>query len=193
METRLATITTGITQLTDDGPVYRGRGPPTWPPHGRSRMWPTGSGTPRANVTAGGSPGDADGEPSRAGAPAWAPVALGPLPEIGSSDRMRWAVVMAGALDPLRADLRPEAVTRTARQVAASMVEVLAPPAGGGNGGGPVRTPSEVDRCRRRGADLAGARRRPAMDRLDRRAAHRGAWRRHPPASWSGRSTRPWS
>jgi citrate synthase len=50
---------------------------------------------------------------------------------------MRWALVMAGALDPLRADLRPEAVTRTARRVAATMVAVLAPPAGGGRGGQP--------------------------------------------------------
>ena len=35
---------------------------------------------------------------------------------------------MAGALDPLRADLRPEAVTRTARRVVASMVAMVAVP-----------------------------------------------------------------
>ena len=60
----------------------------------------------------------------------------GPPPAIGPSDRMRWAVVMAGAADPLRADLRPEAVTRTARRVAASMVACWrsrpVPPAGTG-------------------------------------------------------------
>jgi citrate synthase len=44
---------------------------------------------------------------------------------------MRWAVVMAGAHDPLRADLRPESITRVARQVAASMVEVLPAPVEG--------------------------------------------------------------
>jgi citrate synthase len=35
---------------------------------------------------------------------------------------------MAGALDPLRADLRPEAVVRTARRVVASMVAMVAAP-----------------------------------------------------------------
>jgi citrate synthase len=47
---------------------------------------------------------------------------------------MRWTAVMAGALDPLRSDSRPEAVTRAARRVAASMVEVLA--LAGHEGGG---------------------------------------------------------
>jgi citrate synthase len=44
---------------------------------------------------------------------------------MGASDLMRWAVVMAGARNPLRADLRPTSVIRTARQVAASMVDLL--------------------------------------------------------------------
>jgi citrate synthase len=142
VETRLATITTGITQLTDDGPIYRGRRATdlatAWAFEEAAHwLWDAeGHGRQR-----GPGPGDADGAPSGEGGPAWLPVALGPLPEIGPSDRMRWAVVMAGALDPLRADLRPEAVTRTARRVAASMVEVLAPPAGGGNGGRPGDTP----------------------------------------------------
>jgi citrate synthase len=51
---------------------------------------------------------------------------------------MSWAVVMAGAHDPLRADLRPEAVVRTARRVAASMVDVLPPPGGGRVGAEPA-------------------------------------------------------
>ena len=55
----------------------------------------------------------------------WSALALGRPPEVGTSDRIRWAVVMAGALDPLRADLRPEAVIRTARRLTASMVDVL--------------------------------------------------------------------
>ncbi len=41
---------------------------------------------------------------------------------------MRWVVVMAGAGDRLRSDLRPEVVTHTAARVAASMVEALAWP-----------------------------------------------------------------
>ena len=43
---------------------------------------------------------------------------------------------MAGARNPLRSDLRPEAVIRTARRVAASLVEVLptADPGSGGTG-----------------------------------------------------------
>jgi citrate synthase len=119
VETRMATVTTGVTQLTDDGPFFRGR-PATelavtmsfedvadwlwWGPGG-----PVG-------------PGDRDPPVAR---PAWSPVDLGPPPEMASSDRMRWVVVMAGARDRLRADLRPGVVTRTASRVAASMVESL--------------------------------------------------------------------
>ena len=53
------------------------------------------------------------------------PLDLGPPPTMSPSDRMRWVVVMAGARDRLRSDLRPEVVTATARRVAASMVEAL--------------------------------------------------------------------
>jgi citrate synthase len=42
-------------------------------------------------------------------------------------DRMRWALVLCGATDPLRADLRPAAVTRAARRVAAALTEVVGP------------------------------------------------------------------
>ena len=131
VETRLATITTGITQLTDDGPVYRGRratGLATAWTFEETAEWlwdAEGHGPELGGATA-----DRGAAPLGEEAPTWLPAALGPLPEVGSSDRMRWALVMAGALDPLRADLRPEAVTRTARRVAASMVGVLGPPAG---------------------------------------------------------------
>jgi citrate synthase len=47
---------------------------------------------------------------------------------------MRWAAVMAGAGDPLRADLRPEVVSRKAAGLAATMVEVLPGAAGGESG-----------------------------------------------------------
>jgi citrate synthase len=45
---------------------------------------------------------------------------------------------MAGAADPLRADLRPEVVTETASRIAASMVEVLARPRPTDGGAEPV-------------------------------------------------------
>jgi citrate synthase len=114
VETRMATITTGITQLTDDGPVYRGLRATDLATRYRYEevaewLW---------NV-------DSEGAVDIRPGPEWVALDLGRPPEIGTSDRMRWAAVMAGAADPLRSDLRPEAVIRAARQVAASMVEVL--------------------------------------------------------------------
>jgi citrate synthase len=127
VETRMATITTGITQLSDEGPVYRGR-PATElamsTPYEEVAEWLWGM-APLASVGSGSGYG-----PVRDGA-MWAPLSLGTPPSVGSSDRMRWAVVMAGAHNPLRADLRPEAVIRTARQVAASLVDVLPLATGG--------------------------------------------------------------
>jgi citrate synthase len=132
VETRMVTITTGITQLADEGPIYRGRR--------ASELATQASYEEVAELLwdlPGARPGG-DDDPARAArdgsaarreqGPAWTALPLGRPPEVGSSDRMRWAVVMAGAHDPLRADLRPESITRTARRVAASMVEVLPPP-----------------------------------------------------------------
>src|SRR5580693_2532688 len=80
--TRLATITTAVTQLHQDlRPLYRGR---------------------RATD-------------------------LGPCPLVHTFDRMRWALVMCGATDPLRADLRPSAVARAARRSAAALADAVAP------------------------------------------------------------------
>ena len=124
VETRLATVTTSITQLREDGPAYRGvpavdlassasfEEVAEWlwnvdPEDGSSRM---GNGVPR---------------PPAGSGLRWESLPLGDHPEMGSMDMMRWAVVMAGAHNPLRADLRPASVTRTARGVAASMVELL--------------------------------------------------------------------
>ena len=114
VETRMATITTGITQLTDEGPLYRGRRATDLATQSRFEevaelLWDAADHGPVDR--------------------SWAPVAVGDPPGFGSSDRMRWAAVMAGALDPLRADLRPEAVARTARHLTATMVEVLPGPA----------------------------------------------------------------
>ena len=84
VETRLATITTGITQLTDDGPIYRGRLATdlaiAWA-FEEAADWLWDAEGPSAKL--GRAPADAGGGPSRDGAPAWLPVALGPLPRSG--------------------------------------------------------------------------------------------------------------
>jgi citrate synthase len=117
---RLATVATSVTQLRADGPAYRGI--PAVELAGRTPyeevaelLW-----------------GDA-GEPD-AGRP-WEPCRLPRRPAMGASDRLRWAVVLAGAADPLRADLRPEAVVRTARRLVATAVAALP---GDGPDTGPV-------------------------------------------------------
>ena len=116
VETRMATVTTAVTQLTDDGPVYRGvravdlattaafEDVADW-------LWQGSARSDGPGVTGPFEP--------------WVPLELGPLPAMSPSDRMRWVVVMAGARDRLRSDLRPEAVAGTASRVAASMVEAL--------------------------------------------------------------------
>jgi citrate synthase len=130
VETRMVTITTGITQLTDDGPIYRGRRATelaTELPYEAVAEWLWD--VPDDPPGAGGLP---SGQGQR-----WTAAPLDPPPGLGSSDRMRWAVVMAGAHDALRADLRPASVTRAARRVAAAMVEALPPPVGPPAGGHP--------------------------------------------------------
>jgi citrate synthase len=113
-ETRLATVTTSTTLLRDDGPVYRG--------------------TP-ATVLATTVPYEEAAELLWRGDPGaatpWTPFALQPPESLGASDRLRWAVVMAGAGDPLRSDLRPASVIAVARRLVATMVDVLpGPPRG---------------------------------------------------------------
>ncbi len=153
VETRLATVTTSITQLRDDGPAYRGVAAvdlassasfeevAEWlwnvdPDDGSSRP---GNGLPRPAARSAGRP--------------WESLELGDHPEMGSMDMMRWAVVMAGAHNPLRADLRPASIVRTARRVAASMVELLP-----GSPGPPVplELPDGVDRAGSIAERLAG-------------------------------------
>jgi citrate synthase len=117
VETGLATITTGVTQLRAGGPYYRGR-PAT---ELASRMtfeevaallWET----------------EVEGD--------WTPPDLGKCPLTLVSDRMRWALVMCGANDPSRADLSPGAVIRAARRVIAALTSVAVPGPGGGGGSG---------------------------------------------------------
>jgi citrate synthase len=119
VESRMVTVTTGVTQLTDEGPVYRGRratdlAVTTAYEDVAEWLWnaPTGSGDVGVQQVF---------EP-------WTGFDLGPPPEMTAPDRMRWVVVMAGARDRLRSDLRPETVIGTAARVAASMVEALAWP-----------------------------------------------------------------
>jgi len=121
VESRLATVTTGVTQLRDDGPAYRGR--PVAELAAGARYEEV------ADLLWGAEPGP------------WDPVALGPPPELGTSELLRWAALMTGAGDPLRADLRPEAVTAAARRLVATMVEALpavGPSAAAPGHGGPL-------------------------------------------------------
>jgi citrate synthase len=113
VESGLATVTTGVTQLREGGPYYRGH-PAT---ELASRMtfeevaallWGT----------------EAEGD--------WTPPELGECPLVRVSDRMRWTLVMCGADDPSRADLSPVAVTRAARRVIAALIEVVPGPEGSG-------------------------------------------------------------
>jgi citrate synthase len=107
--TRLATVTTGVTQLDQQrGPIYRGR-PATELARTHSFeevaaiLWQSEEG------------GD------------WAAPDLGPCPLMPTLERMRWALVLCGASDPLRADLRPAAVARAARRIAAALTDVVGP------------------------------------------------------------------
>ncbi len=121
--TRLATITTGVTQLSQEaGPLYRGRAATELATSMRFEdvaefLWRS----------------DEAGD--------WSPPDLGPCPLEHTLDRMRWALVLCGATDPLRADLRPAAVTRAARRSAAALAAVVGTPPRGdpaADGGVPI-------------------------------------------------------
>jgi citrate synthase len=143
VETRMATIATGVTQLTDEGPVYRGRRAVDL---ATSAAFEEVAALLWRQVDTG---------------PVWEPVDLGAPPEIGPSDRMRWAVVMAGARDPLRADLRPEVVWKKAASMAATMVEVLPWPEFRSADDGTEATPADAGPHPDHALVLADGRRRP--------------------------------
>jgi citrate synthase len=112
--TRMATITTGVTQLNQDlGPIYRGRLATElageWQFEDLAELlWQSEGG------------GD------------WRAPDLGPCPLPATFDRMRWALVVCGASDPLRSDRRPPAVASAARRATAALTDVVGPaPAGG--------------------------------------------------------------
>ncbi len=112
VETRMVTITTSVAQLTDRGPLYRGQP--------AVELAETASFEQAAEVVWG---TGVDVDPA-----AWTQLELGPPPdEFSALDRIRWAVLTAGAHDPLRSDMRPERVIRTARHLVATAVGVLDP------------------------------------------------------------------
>ena len=105
--TRLATVTTGVTRLDlRAGPVYRGRPAVELAEdllfeQVAELLWHSEA------------PGD------------WRAPELGTCPLANTFDRMRWALLMCGATDNLRADLRPEAVARAARRSAAALTAAV--------------------------------------------------------------------
>ncbi len=107
--TRLATVTTAVTQLDQElGPLYRGHRATELAVHASFEevaelLWQTET------------EGGAD----------WVAPDLGPCPLVHTFDRMRWALVVCGATDPLRSDLRPAAVARAARRSAAALVAAI--------------------------------------------------------------------
>jgi citrate synthase len=56
----------------------------------------------------------------------WVPATSGPPPPgLAVRDLLRWSVVMTGAADPIRHDLRPEAIVASARRVIATMIQTI--------------------------------------------------------------------
>jgi citrate synthase len=113
--TRLATITTAVTQLHQElGPLYRGQR--------ATELATRASFEEVAGLLWQTAPEDGDD---------WVAPELGPCPLVHTFDRMRWALVVCGANDPLRSDLRPAAVARAARRSAAALVAAVGPGRGG--------------------------------------------------------------
>ncbi len=108
VETRLASVTTAVTQLLEDGPAYRGI-----PAADLARTQSFESVT------------DLLFEASPGSDQSWQPAPLPRPPRMAASGRLCWAVLMCGVRDPLRSDLRAEAVVRNARKVIATAVESL--------------------------------------------------------------------
>jgi citrate synthase len=105
VETRLATVTTAITQLRNDGPYYRGQ---------RTADLATAASFEEVAALL--------WDDDRA---AWRPHPLTGPGGLSSRDVLRWAVVMTGAGDPLRADLRRDAVVQAAGRLISTVVDVL--------------------------------------------------------------------
>jgi len=101
VETRVATVTTGVTQLRPDGPYYRGR----------SAVLLTESSTYEqvAELLWSSSPGS------------WQALDLDVPPGLSCQDSLRWITVMAAAADPRREDAHPELVAMRLRSLITTM------------------------------------------------------------------------
>ena len=108
VEGRLATVTTAVTHLREDGPAYRG--------HAAVELAGTSTFEDVADLlwAVEGEDGDS-----------WWPAPLDPAPTMAAADLLCWAILLCGARDPLRSDLRPGAVVRKARRAIASAVAAL--------------------------------------------------------------------
>jgi citrate synthase len=109
VETRLASITTGVTQLRDDGPAYRGIA--------ASELARTNQFEAVADLL-----WQSTEDPD----PHWREMQLPSPPPMAHSDLLSWTVLMCGVGDSLRSDLRPETIVRNARAVVATCVAMLA-------------------------------------------------------------------
>lgn len=106
---RVASITTSVSELRDDGPWYRGVSAAVLATSARFEEV--------ADLLWRSEPGP------------WLPVEpvveLVSASDLAARDRVRLAVVLTGAHDPFRADLRPDAVVRAARRIIATAVASL--------------------------------------------------------------------
>jgi citrate synthase len=107
VESRLASVTTGITQIRENGPYYRGR--PV------AELATTATFEEVADILWGTDPAPVD----------WSPVRLPRAPKLDTTDLLRWVTVLCGSKDRLRADLRDELVIRSARRLITTMVNSL--------------------------------------------------------------------
>jgi len=107
VESRLASVTTGITQIREEGASYRGQ------PIARLATRATFEEVADLLWRADPLPSD------------WDPVRLPRPPRLETGDLLRWVTVMCGARDRLRADLREELVIRSARRLITTMVASL--------------------------------------------------------------------
>lgn len=124
VESRMAVVNTAITELRPDGPHYRGRPAVElaahWTPEQVAELlW------------------DSE-EPG-----VWAPVPLGATPSLAPHDLMLWRVVMAGAADPLRSDLRPRSVVRAARRLISTLAAGTDSPVGPRSAPPPPDSPND--------------------------------------------------
>jgi citrate synthase len=110
VETRLASVTTGVTQIREDGPAYRNIPVAT--------LAETSSYERVAELLWNSDFDEAGWQPIdlREQAPSY----------LSPSNTLRWAVLVSGAQDQLRSDLRAETVVKNARRIIPTCVGALA-------------------------------------------------------------------